>query len=198
MGRSMDPEAPDLDLHESLSSEDRASALALVRDSVETFVREGRRLVPPPGSTLSRRQGPAFVTITLQGALRGCIGVLEPLGSLDQTLVQCAIAAASEDPRFPPLSRDELASAQFEISILSAPRQVGSPKEIEVGRHGLLIESSGKRGLLLPQVAVEHGWDRRRFLGEVCRKAGLSQDAWKRSDSRLWVFTAEVFGPPPD
>src|SRR5207249_5565790 len=78
MGRSMDPEAPDLDLHESLSSEDRASALALVRDSVETFVREGRRLVPPPGSTLSRRQGPAFVTIALQGALRGCIGVLEP------------------------------------------------------------------------------------------------------------------------
>jgi len=177
-----------------LGPEERSAALALVREAVETFVREGSRLEPPGGHILSPRRRAAFVTLSIGGRLRGCIGLLEPPGSLDQTLVHCAIAAAAEDRRFPPLAARELPELRYEISILSPLRPAPSFEEIEVGRHGVLIEARGRQGLLLPQVPVEHGWDRGTYLENLCRKAGLPGDALKWPDSRLWVFTAEVFG----
>jgi AmmeMemoRadiSam system protein A len=180
-----------------LGPEERQAALALVRESVEVLVRDGRRLGPPAGALLAVRRCPAFVTITLRGALRGCIGVLDPPGSLDQTLIQCALAAATEDPRFPPVSAGELQTIRFEISLLSPPRPVISPEEVEVGLHGVLVQSRGRQGLLLPQVPLEQGWDRTTFLSQACGKAGLSRDAWRSADCRLSVFTAEVFGEDP-
>ena len=177
-----------------LGPEERSAALALVREAVEAFVREGRRLEPPEGHCLSPRRHAAFVTLSIGGRLRGCIGLLEPPGSLDQTLVHCAIAAAAEDRRFPPVSARELPDLRYEISILSPLRPAPSVEEIEVGRHGVLIQARGRQGLLLPQVPVEHGWDRGTYLENLCRKAGLPGDALKWPDSRLWVFTAEVFG----
>ena len=172
---------------------ERSAALALVRQAVEALVLEGRRMEPPEGHPLSPRRCAAFVTLSIGGRLRGCIGLLEPAGSLDQTLVHCAIAAAAEDRRFPPVSARELPGLRCEISILSPLRPAPPIEEIEVGRHGVLLQARGRQGLLLPQVPVEQGWDRGTYLENLCRKAGLPREALKWPDSRLWVFTAEVF-----
>lgn len=180
-----------------LAPEERAAALALVRSSVEILVREGRRQNPSPATSLSLRRSAAFVTLTLKGRLRGCIGVLEPLGALDNTLVHCALAAASEDRRFPPVSIDELPDLRYEISILSPLSPARDPTDVEVGRHGVLLQARGREALLLPQVPMEHGWDRETYLDQVSRKAGLPQGAWRWPESRLWLFTAEVFGETP-
>lgn len=177
-----------------LGPEERSAALALVRETVETVVREGRRPEPPEGHRLSSRRRAAFVTLYIGGRLRGCIGLLEPVGSLPETLVHCAIAAAAEDRRFPPVSARELPDLRCEVSILSPLLPVPSLEEVEVGRHGVLIQARGRQGLLLPQVPVEHGWDRGAYLENLCRKAGLPGDALKWPDSRFWTFTAEVFG----
>ncbi len=180
----------------ALGPEDRAAALALVRTAVEAVVREGRRLEPSGESRLSSLRAAAFVTLTRGGSLRGCIGVLEPLGSLDQTLVHCAVAAATQDPRFQRISAGELAEIRCEVSLLSPFQEAADPERIEVGRHGLLIRARGRQGLLLPQVPLEQGWDRQTFLEHLCRKAGLPKEAWSWPDSRLWSFTAQVFAEP--
>jgi AmmeMemoRadiSam system protein A len=107
--------------------------------------------------------------------------------------MECSIAAATQDPRFEPLGELELPEIRIEISVLSPVEEVRNIQEIEVGVHGLIISQKGRRGLLLPQVPVEYGWDRDSFLAETCRKAGLSADAWQKG-ARIEVFTAFVFG----
>jgi len=176
-----------------LGPEERAAALALVRQSVEALVREGRRLEPPEGHPLSSRRSSAFVTLSAGGRLRGCIGLLEPVGSLDRTLIHCALAAASEDRRFQPVSAAELPDLRYEVSILSPLLPAPSLGAIEIGRDGVLIQARGRQGLLLPQVPVAQGWDRETYLENLCRKAGLPREALEWPDSRIWVFTAEVF-----
>ena len=101
--------------------------------------------------------------------------------------------AAFEDPRFPPLSPEELPRCAIEVSVLSAPRPIEGPADIAIGQDGLILELRGQRGLLLPQVAEEWGFDADRFLAEVSRKAGLAPDAWRDEDARVWAFGAEVF-----
>jgi len=142
-----------------------------------------------------RRQGGvagAFVSLHKQGLLRGCIGYVHALHPLYRTVMEAAAAAALHDPRFPPVRPAELPDVHLEISVLSPFRTVRA-EEIQVGAHGLLIAQERKQGLLLPQVAVEHQWDRERFLEETCRKAGLAPDAWRRG-ATIEAFTAEVFG----
>jgi AmmeMemoRadiSam system protein A len=134
------------------------------------------------------------VTLRRRGQLRGCIGTLSPEGDLTRTVPRFALRAALEDPRFQPLSSDELPECSIEISVLTPPVPVGDPETIEIGRDGLIIESEGRSGLLLPQVAIEWGFDRERFLAEVCRKAGLPPGSWREPGTRLWTFQAEVFG----
>jgi AmmeMemoRadiSam system protein A len=134
----------------------------------------------------------AFVSIHLHGELRGCIGhpnAEQPLGTAVQ---QCAVAAATEDPRFPAVRTAELDACVIEISVLGPITPVTAPAEIVVGRHGLVVEQGWHRGLLLPQVAVEYQWDRDTFLTRTCAKAGLPADAWKRG-ARILMFEAEVF-----
>jgi len=131
------------------------------------------------------------VTLRLAGRLRGCIGVVVAQIPLALTVVRCAAAAACEDPRFPPVSLQEAEDLELEISLLDPPRPVSDPAEIEVGRHGLVITDGNHRGLLLPQVAVEQGWDRITFLREVCRKASLDPDAWRRG-AHLELFGAQI------
>lgn len=134
----------------------------------------------------------AFVTLRQYlGELRGCIGRAMSSQPLFQTVADCTVEAARLDPRFSPVRPDELAELRIEISVLSALEDV-SPEQIEVGCHGLLISVGLRRGLLLPQVAREWGWDRERFLDETCLKAGLPRDAW-RHGARIQAFTAEVF-----
>ncbi len=134
----------------------------------------------------------AFVTLKKDGQLRGCIGHVVASVPLIQSVAENAQAAALQDPRFPPVSASELDRIEIEISALTPMRQVKDVSEIQVGRHGLMITKGYNRGLLLPQVPVEWGWDREEFLANTCLKAGLPPDAW-RGDCKIEAFEAEVF-----
>ncbi len=135
----------------------------------------------------------AFVSVYKRGMLRGCIGSLEPSTPLYKTVERMAHAAAFEDPRFRPVTEDELPYLEIEISALTPMEEVDDPNEIEVGRHGILIQKGFQSGLLLPQVAAERNWDRTTFLEETCRKAGLHKNAWQEDDTKIYVFSADVF-----
>ena len=145
----------------------------------------------PPDDVLKERCG-AFVSLHKAGNLRGCIGHVLPLEPLSHTVAVCAVDAARRDPRFTPVSPQELPEIHIEISVLS-PLQEIDPTKVEVGRHGLLVSEGSRRGLLLPQVALQRGWDARKFLEQTCLKAGLEKDAWRRG-ARVESFTAAVFG----
>ena len=144
-----------------------------------------------PREPLLRHQG-AFVTIRIRGQLRGCIGYIESPMPLMAVVAEAAAKAAFEDPRFPPLSSAEYPNSTIEISVLSELSPLGSPEEIEVGVHGLLVESGEHRGLLLPQVALEQGWDRTAFLSALARKAGLPAVTWDDGCTKVFSFRAEI------
>ncbi len=135
----------------------------------------------------------AFVCIYKQGMLRGCIGSLDADDPLYKNVAEMAQAAACRDPRFRPVSPDELPYLDLEISALTPLIQISDPEEIQVGKHGIMIKKGMLSGLLLPQVASERNWDRVTFLQETCRKAGLPMDAWKDKGTEIYVFSADVF-----
>jgi len=175
-----------------LCSEDRRALLDLARRTIVEAVCHGRAPEDPsPTGALAEPSG-AFVTLRWRGRLCGCIGQVGLYESLADTVVRCAIGAALEDPRFGPVSADEVPELGIEISVLS-PLEPIQPEAVEVGRHGLMVSQGELRGVLLPQVAAEYGWTRERFLEEVCAKAGLKPGTWKDSGTRLLAFTAEVF-----
>ncbi len=177
-----------------LDDAQRAALLGVARRAMEGYVVAGKVPAEEGEGTAGTLAAPgaAFVTLTKNGRLRGCIGYTEAVAPLFKVVQECAVAAATEDPRFPPVSSDELRSVRVEISVLT-PLFPIRPEDVEVGRHGLLVSQGRKRGLLLPQVPVEWGWDREKFLEQVCVKAGLPVSAW-RQGATLWAFTAEVFG----
>ena len=174
------------------SDEERRWLLRLAHASIRAAVR-GNPLATPetPNQHLRQPRG-AFVTLHEHGELRGCIGMMVAAKPLDETVREMARAAALEDPRFDPVRVDELDQLQIEISVLS-PMFAIAPDDVVVGRHGLMVSYEGRRGILLPQVAPEWGWDRETFLAQTCRKAALPMDQWRRS-AKLEAFTAEVFG----
>jgi AmmeMemoRadiSam system protein A len=178
----------------ALSEQGRKDLLTLARETLAAHFRGE----PPPRLASDRAEafGEArglFVTLRKQGELRGCIGTLAPHGDLTRGIAEYALRAALEDPRFPPLCSDELPICEIEISVLTPPEPIAGPEEIEIGRDGLILESRGRRGLLLPQVATEWGFDAGTFVEEVARKAGLPPDAWREPGAKLWAFRAEVF-----
>jgi AmmeMemoRadiSam system protein A len=176
------------------SPEERALLLRLAHSSILAAL-EGREIpLDPPTPHLAEPRG-AFTTLHLNGQLRGCVGFVLPVSSIYRTVADTARAAAFEDGRFPPVKLAEAQHLEIELSILSPP-QVISAESVEVGRHGLLIGMAGRRGLLLPQVPVEHNWDRITFLEQTCRKAGLPLNAWKNG-ATIEAFTAEVFAEKP-
>jgi len=136
----------------------------------------------------------AFVTLKKQGHLRGCIGYIKAFKPLWETVQEMAIAAAFHDPRFPSLKPEEVNQLTLEISVLSPFKRVKDVKEIEVGKHGLYIVNGLRSGLLLPQVAIEYGWDRETFLKETCYKAGLPLNAWMDEETEIYIFSADYFG----
>jgi AmmeMemoRadiSam system protein A len=176
-----------------LSDEDKRELLRIARRSIECTVRGLPLPVPNPTSDALRETRGAFVTLTEHGHLRGCIGYTEAMKPLADVVNEVAAKAAVEDPRFPPVSEEELNEIELDVSVLSPLQKVSDISTIEVGRHGLLLELGYFRGLLLPQVAVEYKWDREAFLENTSRKAGLPPDAWKERDAILYSFTAEVF-----
>lgn len=170
----------------------RQALLQLAREAVTSAVTRTSLPRPAETETLFTQPLGAFVTLTKDGNLRGCIGFPEPVYPLYEAIIHGGISAALRDPRFPPVSPAELSELHIEISVLSPLRQA-MPEEVEVGTHGLVVEQGRFRGLLLPQVPVEWGWTREEFLAQTCRKAGLPAGAW-RSGATLYTFTAEVFG----
>ena len=132
------------------------------------------------------------MTLKKRGHLRGCIGFIEPVLPLHETIIRASIYAAVRDSRFPPVSPEELKDLSVEISVLSPLERINNPRRIRVGKHGLIISKNGKKGLLLPQVPVENNWSREEFLSQICLKAGLPGDAWKKG-AELYVFEALVF-----
>ena len=175
------------------SREEKEFLHRLAREAIEHHLL-GRPKPTREGETprLSEKRG-AFVTLKTHGQLRGCIGHIQALKPLSQTVIDMAEAAAFQDPRFPPLSRQELKDLSIEISALTPFRPIQDIKEIQVGTHGLFIERGYNSGLLLPQVAAEYGWDTQTFLEQTCQKAGLPKDAWKDSQTKIQIFSAEIF-----
>jgi AmmeMemoRadiSam system protein A len=170
---------------------ERKMLLQIAHEAIVAFV-EGRDIsFPVPSPHLAEPRG-VFTTIYSGGKLRGCVGFPVPTLSLFKAVVETARAAASEDPRFARVGLQEARNLRISISILS-PLSSISASEVEIGRHGLVMSLGTRRGLLLPQVPVEHGWDRNTFLEQTCLKAGLPPDAW-RSGAHIEAFTAEVFG----
>lgn len=174
----------------TLTPEQRRDLLALARQAILAHLTHGPR--PHVDAPIASLRLGAFVSLHVHGDLRGCIGYPPADRPLGEVIARCAVSAASEDPRFPSLTLDELPSAQIEISVLGPIEPVSDIDEIVVGRHGLIVAQGFNRGLLLPQVATEHGWDRETFLAHTCLKAGLRRDAWK-SGAEISKFEAEVF-----
>ena len=175
-----------------LNAEEQRFLLDLARRSIETFLRTGRRLRPQNGSAkLSDPRG-AFVTLKVDDTLRGCIGYPLPHKPLVETIAEMAVAAATQDYRFPALELEELPRTKIEISVLTLPKPVEDIKEIVVGRHGIIISKGPAKGLLLPQVPGEYGWDLETYLRHGCLKAGLKEDDWRKG-ADIEVFEAQVF-----
>jgi uncharacterized protein len=173
------------------SKEERKLLLKLAHESILASLEHRELSLSPVPAHLAERRG-AFTTLYFRGDLRGCVGHVYPIDSLYRTVAETARSAAFEDFRFSPVTLDEAAELEISLSVLSQLRVV-QPEQVEVGRHGLLISLHQHRGLLLPQVPIEHGWDRITFLEQTCRKAGLPPDAWQ-TGAQIEVFTAEVFG----
>ncbi len=173
-----------------LNAEERRALLALARQAVLAHLTHGPRPYLE-GAVGSLKLG-AFVSVHVAGELRGCIGHLQSDRPLGDVVAECAVQAASEDPRFDPLTLGELAATQIEISVLGPIEPVHDISEIVVGRHGLIVAQGYCKGLLLPQVATERGWDRETFLAHTCLKAGLRRDAWT-AGAQISKFEAEVF-----
>jgi AmmeMemoRadiSam system protein A len=175
-----------------LSSLQKQSLLEIARRSVEARLREGSVPFDVEVAFQSEKCG-VFVSIHRQGELRGCIGRVESDDVLPLTTAECAVSAAFDDPRFVPMCLEELEEATFEVSVLSPLQRIDDVGNVEVGRHGLMIEKQDRRGLLLPQVAVTYGWDRIEFLRQTSIKAGLDPDAWQESVAEVSIFEAIVF-----
>ncbi len=180
-----------------LSEADGQKLLELARKTLAKIIthRELPESIPYEG-IFGERRG-VFVTLHVGGELRGCIGTTESDERLGDAVVRCAASAALRDPRFRPLRAEELDKLEIEMSVLSPLKEI-QLEEIEIGRHGLAISDENHRGLLLPQVAVEHNLSVEAFLGETCHKAGLPREAWRLPSTRIEGFTCEVFADRKD
>lgn len=180
---------------EQLNPSEGEMLLKIARNSLETFVKTGKRSRLPANLPGPLQMGyGAFVTLhTRDKALRGCIGTMVAHGPLAETVREMAVAAGMNDPRFDEVTARELAFLNYEVSVLS-PLRVTKAAEVVAGRHGIMIRRGHNSGVLLPQVAAEHGWDRESFLSNTCIKAGVHPGAWQEPDTHIYTFTAQVFG----
>jgi len=180
-----------------LTPEEGTIAVQLARRAVESAVR-GERFAPgslPP--VFSEKRG-VFVTAKRRGQLRGCIGLPYPVRSLRDAILEAAVSAVTEDPRFMPVSGRELPEIDLEVTVMTLPEPLQGPPEerpqkVQVGTHGLIISGRGTSGLLLPQVPTEYGWSSLEFLDHTCMKAGLSAGCWKHEDVTVLTFEGQIF-----
>ncbi|ORJ59092.1 AMMECR1 domain-containing protein [Geothermobacter hydrogeniphilus] len=180
-------------VEKKLTAKQCRTLLEIARQAIEHAVQE-QPFEPEPREekALNMRNG-CFVSIHQKGELRGCIGNFQAELPLFREVARMAISSATQDPRFYPVQQDELADLKLEISVLSPLQKIEDISEIQVGKHGIYLEKSFHRGVLLPQVAPEHGWDRDEFLKQTCIKAGLPTNAWQGDDADIYIFTAQIF-----
>jgi AmmeMemoRadiSam system protein A len=177
----------------ALSATERAALLGIARGAILGHL----RIAPSPslpGSGILVEPRGAFVTLHVSEDLRGCIGTFRPDGSLAAAVARMAIAAAKEDPRFPPLRADEISDLRVAVSVLSPPHRLDDRRAVKVGTHGLIVRRGWHRGALLPKIALEQGWDAETFLARCCLKAGLPARAWQEPETEVEVFEADEFG----
>jgi len=182
-----------------LDIQQRKKLLKIARESIGAYLKTGKKLqIKETDPVLNQKMG-AFVTLHKNKELRGCIGNLVGSQALYLTVLDMAIAASVDDPRFPALNLTELNDLQIEISVLSPLERIDSAEKIELGKHGILVKRGFKSGVFLPQVAAETGWSKEEFLNYLCaQKAGLPADAWRDKDTELYIFTADVFSEEGD
>ena len=179
---------------QELNEAQQAYVLDLAERAIDAYVMRKEKIVPERREGILGEERAVFVTINEDGRLRGCIGSLTPQEPLVDAVVSRAIAAATQDPRFPPVEREELPKLELHVSVLSPVREVSGPEEIKIGRHGIIVKQGFRSGVYLPEVAVEQGWDLDTTLSHLCSgKAGLPADAWKQG-ADLFVFTTQSIG----
>jgi AmmeMemoRadiSam system protein A len=184
-------ENPTAPLPPEFSLEQRRALLAIAHEAIFSAAEDRKLPVAPPSVPGLAEPRGVFTTLYLRGELRGCVGYAIPVSPLYRAVAETAQAAAFEDSRFGPITKEEARELEISLSVLS-PLFAVEADAVDVGRHGLVISQGVRRGLLLPQVPTEHGWDREMFLEQTCRKAGLPHDAWRKGAS-IEAFTAEVF-----
>lgn len=178
----------------ALADDEKRELLRIARATLKEFLVSGR--IPPGAPHRQSLLLPAGVFVSLSSqpsGLRGCVGSTTDIVPLYKSIQEMTVAAASRDPRFEPIRQDELSLLTIEVSILGERRPIQRAEEIEIGTHGVCVALIGRRGLLLPQVAVEHGWDGEVFLEKVCEKAGVAKDGWREPGAVAEIFTAQVF-----
>jgi len=179
-----------------LSKNDGYRAVKLAREAIETYLEERKMIQKRLDGVFSEKRG-VFTTLTKHGNLRGCIGFPYPIKRLDEAIVESAIAAAIDDPRFEPVRLSEMDEIVVEVTILTPPEKIDAkpkdlPEYVEIGRHGLIVKMGPFSGLLLPQVAVEYNMDAEEFLSETCMKAGLPPDCWL-TGAEVYRFEGQIF-----
>lgn len=177
-----------------LTEDEKSRLLKIAREAIDHRLRGEKAPFGEPGSSNLEGKSGVFVSLHKKGRLRGCIGCIEGRKSLFKTVQEMAQSAAFEDPRFSPLSREEMVNLDIEISVLTPLKEAHDINEIDVGVHGIYLVKGFHSGLLLPQVATQYGWDRVTFLEETCRKAGLPPQSWKDEKTKIYIFKADIFG----
>jgi len=180
------------------TEEERKKLLEIARKAIDRYFTESDEDLLGESTPAMKQERGAFVTLHKHGQLRGCIGYIQALMPLDQTVAELAVKSAMEDPRFPPLKKSELDQIDIEISAMTPLELIDDTDKITVGEHGLYIKKGYSSGLLLPQVATRYKWDRKTFLAQTCLKAGLPEDAWKDPTAEIYIFSAEIFGEKGD
>ncbi|MGB2698708.1 MAG: AmmeMemoRadiSam system protein B [Candidatus Zixiibacteriota bacterium] len=176
-----------------LSDKDKKTLREIATKSIECSVKQKPLPEFKIDSEILKENRGAFVTIEKHGNLRGCIGYIQAVKPLHITIQEMAEAAALRDPRFPPVTPEELDDLELEISVLTPLKRIKDVNEIEVGKHGIYMKSGYYSGLLLPQVATDYGWDRLTFLKQTCHKAGMDADCWKQKQTEIYIFSADIF-----
>jgi uncharacterized protein len=179
----------------SLTDNEKFILLKTARESISSKLEKRNSNYPESSARLQEPLG-SFVTLHIDGKLRGCIGHMLPVRALIEDVKILAKESAFHDPRFPVLELDELELIDIEISVLS-PLEKSSPEKIIVGKHGIIMKNAYNSGVLLPQVPVEQGWNREEFLSNTCRKAGMHINCWKDPNTQIETFTAVIFGENP-
>jgi uncharacterized protein len=176
-----------------LADDEKRELLRIARATLREHAFSGR--IPPGKPHRETLLAPAAVFVTLHhdDELRGCIGTVDEEKPLYRAVQEMAVAAATRDPRFKPVESDEVDDLQIQISVLGAPRKISSAEELVIGEDGVRVEAHGRRGLLLPQVAPEAGWDAATLLAKTCAKAGLPEDTWQQPAASVLAFRAQVF-----